>query len=362
MNTEIFEMARNVYANLNDEISKKLFEAKCLYAMTGDIGALTGLDSKYRNLNSDMQVYASKIKRGSHILLYGAGVAGHYLAGRFKHFGVNIDAFIDEDETKGQVDEATGIRIIKEKDLLENKALYAEKTIVISYPVKPVAYGIKKRLLEDVGVSEENIAMGIYDWRNNQGQYFDFFEPNENEVFVDCGCYDGGTCFRFAGWCSHKGYEKIYSFEADPKNFVRCQKLLENLGKCELRPFGIAQKHEKVYFASRAFEDSCIISKEEAEKMNFEGVETIETISLDEALEGERITFLKMDIEGSEYGALLGAEKLIKENHPRMAISIYHDLEDFITIPALILKMNPDYRITMRQYGLDELETILYVE
>jgi len=62
MENEFIAMARNVYSHLNDEISKKIFEAKCLYAMTGDIGALTGIGAKYRNLNSDMEVYASKFR------------------------------------------------------------------------------------------------------------------------------------------------------------------------------------------------------------------------------------------------------------------------------------------------------------
>ena len=83
MNAGFLEMARDVYAHLNDEISKKIFEARLLYASTRDLGCITGLESKYRNLNSDMQVYVEKIQKGSHCLIYGAGVAGHYLAGRY---------------------------------------------------------------------------------------------------------------------------------------------------------------------------------------------------------------------------------------------------------------------------------------
>ena len=115
MNADFLEQARQVYAHLNDEISKKIFEAKVLYASTGDVGYITGLESKYRNLNSDMQVYVEKMQKGSHCLIYGAGVAGHYLAGRFKRFGVKVDAFIDQDESKGPVDEQTGIKVITEK-------------------------------------------------------------------------------------------------------------------------------------------------------------------------------------------------------------------------------------------------------
>lgn len=364
VNTDIdfLKLAQNVYAHLSDETSKKIFEARCLFATTGDVGAMLGLGAKYRNLGGDIEQYAEKLQKGSHCLIYGAGVAGHYLAMRFMRFGVFVDAFIESDEAKVGIDEATGIRIVSEKELHSNKALYGDKTVVVSFSVKSVADATIKRLIEEVGIAESNIAAGLYDWRNNASQYFDFFGPGENEVFVDCGCFDGGTCYRFAGWCGNKGYEHIYSFEADPANYAKCKTLLEPLGKCDLFPYGTAKENEKVYFASKGFEDSCIISKEEAEKRNFEGVETIETVALDDVLKGKRITYLKMDVEGAEYGALLGAEKLIKECHPRMAISVYHKLEDFVTIPDLILKMHPDYRITFRHYGLDDLETIMYAE
>ena len=362
MNPGFQEMAEKVYAHLGDEISRKIFEARRLYASTGDIGYITGLESKYRNLNSDMQVYVERLKKGSHCLIYGAGVAGHYLAGRFKRFGVDIDCFIDQDESKGPVDKETGIKVITEKELVENLALYGDKTFVVSYSVKPVAYETKKRLIEDIGIDEKNIRMGIFDWRNNQGQYFDYFEARDNEVFVDCGCFDGSTCYKFAGWCGHKGFDHIYAFEADPKNYEKSKELLAPLGKCELFPYGTADVNKKVYFAAEAFETSCIISREEAEKRNFEGVEEIETRALDEILEGKRITFIKMDIEGAEYEALLGARKLIMENRPRMAISVYHKFEDFVTLADLVLKMHPDYRIAFRHYGFDDLETIMYVE
>ena len=137
INADFLEMARNVYAHLNDEISKKIFEAKILYASTGDVGYITGLESKYRNLNSDMQVYVEKIQKGSHSLIYGTGVAAHYLAGRFKQFGVKVDSFIDPDESKGPVDEQTGIKVITEKELSDNIALYGDKTVVISFSKSP---------------------------------------------------------------------------------------------------------------------------------------------------------------------------------------------------------------------------------
>ena len=359
-NNELFAMAKKVYSHLSDDISKKIFEARAMFALTGDVGSITGLAPKYRNLCSDIESYAEKLKKGEHVLIYGAGVAAHYLLGRFNCFGVFVDAFIDEE--KSGVDEKTGIKIISEQEIRENKYIYADKKVIISYSKKPVADAVRQRLIEEVGIADSNIAMGVFDWRNNSSQYFDYFQPGDGEVFVDCGCFDGGSCYRFAGWCGVKGYEHIYSFEADPANYEKCKALLEPLGKCELFPFGTGNKREKVYFFSKGFEDSRIVSKEEADKIGPDGVTMIETVALDEVLEGKKITFLKMDVEGAEYEALLGAQKLIAECHPRMAISIYHKPEDFIVLANLVLEMNPEYRITFRHYGLDELETIMYVD
>ena len=89
---------------------------------------------------------------------------------------VCVDAFIEEDESKGPVDKETGIKVITEKELKDNIKLYCGRTFVVSYSVKSVADETRKRLIEDIGIEEKNICMGIYDWRNNRGQYFDYFE------------------------------------------------------------------------------------------------------------------------------------------------------------------------------------------
>ena len=90
------------------------------------------------------------------------------------------------------------------------------------------------------------------------------------------------------------------------------------------------------------------------------GTEKVPADSIDHVLNGERATFIKMDIEGSEYQALLGAEQTIKKYHPRLAISLYHKPEDVLEIPYLIHKMNPDYRFIIRHYASNMTETVLY--
>ena len=77
-------------------------------------------------------------------------------------------------------------------------------------------------------------------------------------------------------------------------------------------------------------------------------------------LPDRHISLLKMDIEGSELKALHGAEGLIRENRPKLAICIYHKIEDLWELPLYIKELNPDYKIYLRNHtdSLDEM--VLY--
>lgn len=72
-------------------------------------------------------------------------------------------------------------------------------------------------------------------------------------------------------------------------------------------------------------------------------VQEINVDRLDEILKDEVITFIKMDIEGSELPALQGAENIIKEQKPKLAICLYHKIEDFWEIPMYIHNLLPEY-------------------
>lgn len=91
-----------------------------------------------------------------------------------------------------------------------------------------------------------------------------------------------------------------------------------------------------------------------------EGNEIVKVRSIDSVLEGEKATFVKMDVEGAELEALRGAENTIRKYKPKLAICIYHRKEDINTIPAIILKYNADYRLYIRHYSQWGSETVLY--
>ncbi|HOK44656.1 MAG TPA: FkbM family methyltransferase [Bryobacteraceae bacterium] len=61
-----------------------------------------------------------------------------------------------------------------------------------------------------------------------------------------------------------------------------------------------------------------------------------------------RVDFIKMDIEGAEKQAILGARETIKEFKPRMAICTYHLPEDPTEIPKTVLSIVPSYAVKMQ--------------
>ena len=60
-----------------------------------------------------------------------------------------------------------------------------------------------------------------------------------------------------------------------------------------------------------------------------------------------------MDIEGAEQGALAGCARHIREDRPKLALSVYHNFEDLWKLPRMIEDLVPGYRFYFRYHGGD---------
>ncbi len=59
----------------------------------------------------------------------------------------------------------------------------------------------------------------------------------------------------------------------------------------------------------------------------------------------ERVDYIKMDIEGAEQRALIGARATLARYHPRLALSAYHVPDDPEKIPRLVHEAWPGYKM-----------------
>lgn len=130
---------------------------------------------------------------------------------------------------------------------------------------------------------------------------------------------------------------------------TRCDCWLENI---RIHNNAAWDKKENIYFDD---DGSGSAAKEN-------GSLSVDGISLDELFPDADVTFVKMDIEGSEMKALEGAKNTIISKKPRLAIYIYHKPWDVVEIPAYILSLVPDYRFYIRHYSSKMWETVLYAE
>lgn len=82
---------------------------------------------------------------------------------------------------------------------------------------------------------------------------------------------------------------------------------------------------------------------------------------LDDVLKSRNVTYIKMDVEGAEMNALLGAEHIIRTQRPRLSVCVYHKVSDFWQIPLLLNKFNHEYKFVLRHYSKTSCEeTVLY--
>ena len=91
--------------------------------------------------------------------------------------------------------------------------------------------------------------------------------------------------------------------------------------------------------------------------------EVVPTLAIDDikaTMGVPRINFIKLDIEGAEESALRGASRTIAQDRPRLAISLYHRLQDFYELPLLLHELNPRYRFAIEHYTIHSEETVLY--
>jgi hypothetical protein len=75
----------------------------------------------------------------------------------------------------------------------------------------------------------------------------------------------------------------------------------------------------------------------------------VDAESLDSLLKGERVDYIKFDVEGAEKEAIIGARETIEKYRPALMISLYHRSGDIFELPLMINEAFPGYRFYIRR-------------
>lgn len=168
----------------------------------------------------------------------------------------------------------------------------------------------------------------------------DILACDGNEVLVDLGAYIGDSALQFID--TYGKYKKIYAYEITPDTCVELKQNLSGYPNVIVKQKGAGKQSGIMYVNSD--------EKSAANKLVEDGNVPVEVVSLDEDIT-ENISIIKMDIEGAEKDALLGARKHIENEKPRLLISSYHIPDDIFDIPKLINSIRDDYKFYMRFNG-----------
>lgn len=179
----------------------------------------------------------------------------------------------------------------------------------------------------------------------NYSHYFDLdlIPSRDEEVIVDLGAYTGDTILDYFNQYGTEQYKKIYCYEITDESFDILKRNLSYYSNIDFRKKAVSDQSGMISFKKSTVDHS-------ANMIDSEGEEQIEAVTLDQDLI-EPITLIKMDIEGSEEKAILGAKEHITKEHPDLLISVYHNHEDIWKIPKLVKEMWDGYQLHLRYYG-----------
>ncbi len=162
---------------------------------------------------------------------------------------------------------------------------------------------------------------------------------NSSESYLDLGAYRGDTVEEFLHYCDGK-YDRITALEPDRRTYKKLCDYLENIPRSTAYQKAIYSEITTLFFSSKAGRQSTISDKGEA----------VETATVDKLCENQRVTYIKMDVEGAENDALDGAKTFLAEQKPKLNIALYHRSADIFELPLKIAKINPDYKFYIRRH------------
>lgn len=347
-----FKNIKDIYGMFEDDLSRELYLNRLNWLVTGDYRYVEQIVKKSHPTfpiwnRQDEKEFMKKLPNDENIIFYGAGSFAKRLIPHM-HGKRNNLIFCDRDARK-QKEGFAGYTVISPEKMfgMDHKKIVICTT---KYYQDTESYLLSNGIADiDIIDIREFFICGTGD------DYFyeDFLQYNEEEIFIDAGCCDLGTTVDFAKLC--KGLQKVYAFEPDAANYEECTRRIErekkDLPEIVMLPYGTWSEKTELYFAATA--DGC--------SHIGEGDTVIQAVAIDDIVDDcDRVTFIKMDVEGAELESLKGAQKVIKRDRPKLAVCIYHKPEDMVTLPLYIKALVPEYKFYLRSYSNYENEMVLY--
>ena len=168
------------------------------------------------------------------------------------------------------------------------------------------------------------------------------------DVVLDCGAYVGTT----ARQALRAGASLVIALEPMPQARECLQRnLREEIGAGRVIVLAIALWDQQRILTFELARENPSGSRVIPDSSGAAQTLEVQATTIDQLvtqLKLERVDFIKMDIEGAESRALLGAQGALHRWRPRMAIAAYHQAHDAEEITATARRAVPGYAVNSR--------------
>lgn len=182
--------------------------------------------------------------------------------------------------------------------------------------------------------------MGGYSERE---EMYSLMPRDRIKTVIDAGAYNGDTAREAITY--FPSLQKIYALEPDKRNFKKLSKFSKE-AEVEIIPINSAVWNEcgKALFNGSANRNSSVSSTASYKHSEEQG----ELITLD-SLNITDADYIKYDVEGAEYEALLGSLGTISASRPVLLVSLYHRSRDSFFLPLYLNKKLSGYKFYVRR-------------
>lgn len=180
----------------------------------------------------------------------------------------------------------------------------------------------------------------LFDITSDKNEIFlNIMKLSNDEDYLDLGAYRGDTIKEFLNY-TNGNYSSITALEPDRKTFRKLCDYAQDMHDTILLQKAVYSSSDTVHFNSAAGRQSSISDKGES----------TEAVSIDDLFASKTVSYIKMDVEGAEYEALLGGKVTLRTQKPKLNIALYHRSEDIFRLPLLINEINANYRFFIRRH------------
>ena len=190
-----------------------------------------------------------------------------------------------------------------------------------------------------------SLAMILAEARPQHWHYYEIPQTAvaPGDVVVDCGSAEGFFAFRH----QHQA-ARIYALEPLPLFVDALQQLFRHQERVTILPVAAGAACEKAYIHTGS--DNTILDAAITTDNTKGSTTAVDVVTLDSlfADKGIRINYLKADIEGFEEHMIRGALKTIQISKPKIAITTYHEGQDYKKLVELVRGVVPEYRYLVK--------------